>query len=417
GRRRRRPRRGRPRRRRRPRRRARRRRPRHARPRRRRPPPRRRRRRRPPPRRPRHARPRRRRPPRRRRAPRADRPAAIARRPARGGRAGTPPGVREEPRPRGYGGHMDLTVVAIPGFFASMAYEARWLKRRAEREGPSPVDYELRDTIASLSMGVGSLIIPPLTAQLFRNFELGRGKWAKPVLGVAGAAALTAVVADAIARAGDQEAGEVPAAPDGPAAADGEALERAGAEGHVDSHEAAAGDPPSRSTTEGVDAERSGAPTASRRVRRWARRVGGSAAVTAIASAGVAAAATWAARTSAQRLFKKRVLPDLGGGPLALAAAVLGWDFIYYWNQRHQHESRNLWAIHVVHHSSQRYNLSTARGQPWAGSLGMFVPYGALALAGIRPNLIETARQINLLYQYWIHTDAIGKLGRWEAVL
>lgn len=47
----------------------------------------------------------------------------------------------------------------------------------------------------------------------------------------------------------------------------------------------------------------------------------------------------------------------------------------------------------------------------------MFVPYGALALAGIRPNLIETARQINLLYQYWIHTDAIGKLGRWEAVL
>lgn len=312
---------------------------------------------------------------------------------------------------------MDLTVVAIPGFFASMAYEARWLKRRAEREGPSPVDYELRDTIASLSMGVGSLIIPPLTAHLFRNFELGRGRWAKPVLGVAGAAALTAVVADAIARAGDQEAGEVPAAPDGPAAADGEALERAGAEAHVDSHEAAAGDPPSRATTEGVDAERSGAPTASRRVRRWARRVGGSAAVTAIASAGVAAAATWAARTSAQRLFKKRVLPDLGGGPLALAAAVLGWDFIYYWNHRLQHESRILWAIHVVHHSSQRYNLSTALRQPWADSLGMFVPYGALALAGIRPNLIETARQINLLYQYWIHTDAIGKLGRWEAVL
>lgn len=139
--------------------------------------------------------------------------------------------------------------------------------------------------------------------------------------------------------------------------------------------------------------------------------------MTAIASAGVAAASTWAARTAARKLFDKRVLPDLGGGPLALAAAVLGWDFIYYWNHRLQHESRALWAIHVVHHSSQKYNLSTALRQPWADSLGMFVPYGALSLLGIRPNLVETARQINLLYQYWIHTDTIGRLGRFEAVL
>ena len=75
------------------------------------------------------------------------------------------------------------------------------------------------------------------------------------------------------------------------------------------------------------------------------------------------------------------MLPDLGGGPLALGAAVLGWDFIYYWNHRLQHESRFLWAIHVVHHSSERYNLSTALRQPWAESLGMFVPYGAAVAA------------------------------------
>ena len=72
-----------------------------------------------------------------------------------------------------------------------------------------------------------------------------------------------------------------------------------------------------------------------------------------------------------------------------MAAAILGWDFIYYWNHRLMHESRYLWAIHVVHHSSEHYNLSTALRQPVADALGTFVPYGALSLLGIRPTLIE----------------------------
>jgi len=279
---------------------------------------------------------------------------------------------------------MDLTVVAIPGFFGSMGYEAWWLRRRAEREGPSPVDYELRDTITSLSMGVGSLFIPIATRRLTRHLEVGRGRWAAPVLGVAGAAALTAVVADAVVRSRDLEAGVVP-----------------------DADEAGRDDVPA--TTEDAGP--------SRRARRWARRIGGSAAVTAIAGATVAAASTLAARTAGKRLFEKRLVRDLGSGPLALLVAVFGWDFIYYWNHRWQHESRFMWAIHVVHHSSEKYNLSTALRQPWAESLGIFVPYGLLALGGIRPDIIETARQLNLLYQYWIHTDTIGKLGRWEKVL
>ena len=53
-------------------------------------------------------------------------------------------------------------------------------------------------------------------------------------------------------------------------------------------------------------------------------------------------------------------------GPWAAVAAVLGWDFIYYWNHRFMHETRWLWAIHVVHHSSEHYNLSTALRQPTA---------------------------------------------------
>jgi sterol desaturase/sphingolipid hydroxylase (fatty acid hydroxylase superfamily) len=81
------------------------------------------------------------------------------------------------------------------------------------------------------------------------------------------------------------------------------------------------------------------------------------------------------------------------------------------------HESRYMWAIHVVHHSSEHYNLSTALRQPVADAVGTFLPYGALCLVGIRPELVASARGINLLYQYWIHTDTIRRLGPFERVL
>jgi sterol desaturase/sphingolipid hydroxylase (fatty acid hydroxylase superfamily) len=76
-----------------------------------------------------------------------------------------------------------------------------------------------------------------------------------------------------------------------------------------------------------------------------------------------------------------------------------------------------MWAIHVVHHSSEHYNLSTALRQPVAEAFGTFVPFGSLCLFGIRPGLVETARGVNLLYQYWIHTETIGVLGPAEEVL
>jgi sterol desaturase/sphingolipid hydroxylase (fatty acid hydroxylase superfamily) len=285
---------------------------------------------------------------------------------------------------------MDLTVVAIPGFFASMGYEAWWLDRRAKSEGPSAVDYERNDTLASLAMGTGSLFIPLATKKLAQNLAVGSGKWAKPLLGLAGAAALTAVVADAVGRANEQDSGQLPK--------------------HL-------GDP---SSSKGPLGAADTADTDAQPNRRWARRVkklAGNSVVAAVAAGGLVAASTWAAQTSAQKLFKKRVLPDLGNGPLALGAAILGWDFIYYWNHRFMHETRFMWAIHVVHHSSEKYNLSTALRQTWADSLGLFVPYGLLSLLGIRPEVIETSRQINLIYQYWIHTDAIRTIGPLEEVL
>ena len=87
------------------------------------------------------------------------------------------------------------------------------------------------------------------------------------------------------------------------------------------------------------------------------------------------------------RMWEKGERHDRGGGPLAWAAAIAGWDFIYYWNHRMMHEVRGMWAIHVVHHSSERYNLSTALRQPVADVLGVWVPYGLLARVGIRPAL------------------------------
>jgi sterol desaturase/sphingolipid hydroxylase (fatty acid hydroxylase superfamily) len=102
---------------------------------------------------------------------------------------------------------------------------------------------------------------------------------------------------------------------------------------------------------------------------------------------------------------------------VAAALAIAGWDFIYYWNHRFMHESRYMWAVHEVHHSSEHYNLSTALRQPVADVLGTSLPYGVLCLIGIRSRLISMARGVNLLYQFWIHTETIGRTGPAEAVL
>jgi sterol desaturase/sphingolipid hydroxylase (fatty acid hydroxylase superfamily) len=88
-------------------------------------------------------------------------------------------------------------------------------------------------------------------------------------------------------------------------------------------------------------------------------------------------------------------------------------DFCYYWAHRLGHESRLFWASHVVHHSSQRYNLSTALRQTWTGGFFTFIFYLALPIIGFHPVMIFTQMAISLLYQYWIHTELIHKMPRW----
>jgi sterol desaturase/sphingolipid hydroxylase (fatty acid hydroxylase superfamily) len=92
-------------------------------------------------------------------------------------------------------------------------------------------------------------------------------------------------------------------------------------------------------------------------------------------------------------------------------------DLTYYWNHRIAHQSRLFWASHVVHHSSQKYNLSTALRQTWSGSFYTFIFWTPLVLIGFHPVLILVQMSISLLYQYWIHTEMIDKLPKWfEAI-
>ena len=92
-------------------------------------------------------------------------------------------------------------------------------------------------------------------------------------------------------------------------------------------------------------------------------------------------------------------------------------DFCYYWFHRTSHRVRWLWAAHVVHHSSTRLNLSTAfRQSIFYPIAGMWVFWTPLALVGFEPAHIILVVSINLGYQFFVHTQAVGKLGFLEKI-
>jgi alkylglycerol monooxygenase len=96
--------------------------------------------------------------------------------------------------------------------------------------------------------------------------------------------------------------------------------------------------------------------------------------------------------------------------------ALVFYDFCYYWLHRMGHESALLWAAHVVHHQSQHYNLSTALRQTSSGALLGWIFYMPMAVAGVPPLVFVVVALIDLLYQFWVHTEQVGKLGwfdRW----
>ena len=96
---------------------------------------------------------------------------------------------------------------------------------------------------------------------------------------------------------------------------------------------------------------------------------------------------------------------------------LLVYDFCYYWNHRLGHESAIFWAAHVVHHQSEDFNLSTALRQTSSGALLGWLFYLPMAVAGFPPKVFAVAALIDLLYQYWIHTEHIGRLGVLDRIL
>ena len=94
--------------------------------------------------------------------------------------------------------------------------------------------------------------------------------------------------------------------------------------------------------------------------------------------------------------------------------AFVLYDFCYYWNHRLGHERNLLWAAHSVHHQSEEYNLSTALRQSSSGFLLGWLFYLPMALVGVPPLVFLSVAALNLLYQFWVHTRHIPKLGWFE---
>ena len=104
------------------------------------------------------------------------------------------------------------------------------------------------------------------------------------------------------------------------------------------------------------------------------------------------------------------------GHPLTWVAALVFYDFLYYWHHRAGHRVALLWAAHAVHHQSEDYNLSTALRQTATGWVGGWLFYLPMAVAGVPPVVFAVVALIDLLYQFWVHTRLVPDLGwfdRW----
>jgi sterol desaturase/sphingolipid hydroxylase (fatty acid hydroxylase superfamily) len=117
-------------------------------------------------------------------------------------------------------------------------------------------------------------------------------------------------------------------------------------------------------------------------------------------------------------VYQHRLFTIPMGAAWAWAAIFLLEDLTYYVFHRISHERRVWWAAHVNHHSSQHYNLSTALRQTWTGGIaGTWALWLPLSFLGFPPAMVAIEKGISLVYQYWIHTEAIGRMPAWfEAV-
>ena len=101
----------------------------------------------------------------------------------------------------------------------------------------------------------------------------------------------------------------------------------------------------------------------------------------------------------------------------AWALLILPDDFCYYWFHRCHHRVRLFWCTHVNHHSSQQFNLAVALRQPWTEPLTMPWFWLPLLLIGFHPLMVMTQQAINLLYQFFVHTQKVKSLGPLEKIM
>lgn len=105
---------------------------------------------------------------------------------------------------------------------------------------------------------------------------------------------------------------------------------------------------------------------------------------------------------------------NLGFGVGIWVLAQLGSDISFYWFHRISHQTNWFWASHVVHHSSENYNFSTALRLPWTAMFsGQFIFWMWMPFFGFNPFMVIIASQLTQVYQFWIHTESIGKLPAW----
>lgn len=97
--------------------------------------------------------------------------------------------------------------------------------------------------------------------------------------------------------------------------------------------------------------------------------------------------------------------------PAVWVVAFFMYDFFYYWAHRSGHEVNLLWASHVVHHSSEEFNLSTALRQSWTNQIFYWIFYLPMAIVGIPVKVFVITALVSALYQFWSHTRLVGKLG------
>lgn len=102
--------------------------------------------------------------------------------------------------------------------------------------------------------------------------------------------------------------------------------------------------------------------------------------------------------------------------PLAWVGALLLYDFLYYWKHRANHEVRIMWAGHITHHNSEYFNLSTALRQSSTTFVFDWIFYLPMAVLGVPPKMWVVVALIDLLYQYWVHTELIGRMGWFDRI-